>query len=137
MATKKFNKRQLKKFRKQRIYFGEKKYRIIRVHSLEETWFHKMYEAIENNEQCTTYAEAIREVNKLPIGSYIIWYDNKSGDHIYEMKNRCDTCSKGCGSHWSDYYSRFNKLKKEIFFKKRTNCELKNSLLNKTSSDNI
>lgn len=138
MATT-YNRRQIKKRNKQDMVYSEKekKYTVIKVHLIEESWYSKMQLAIEQNKyQYSTHTDAQKRLAKLPVGSYILHYDEKQESRFYAMKYKCESCNnKDCGSKWARMKSRFNKNEVYIKFKKATKCEITNALKGYITTD--
>lgn len=136
--SKKWNNRQLKKFRQRDVYISgnHKTFIVVPAHSLETHWYDAIYQFRDDVYSYMNYDDASDRLGKMPVGSYMIFYEpwaGKNGSWQYIMKNRCDGCSgsKTCGNKRVTVKRKFGKDVK-IQFKRPTKCELKNQFKNIT-----
>jgi hypothetical protein len=129
MSLRNRNNRQIKKLAKKKVFYykSDKIFRVVPAHTLDVHW----WDAFEgdNVKQFMSLDNAETALNKLPVGSYIIFYEydkeNKDDMWQYFMKSRCSNCDRKCGDRKFKMKRKFGK-NFTIKFKQPTQCELKN-----------
>lgn len=130
MPSKNKNPRQIKKLEKVKIFSSrEKLYNVVPVHSTDIAWWNAVDEP--NVKKFMSVKEADKQLDKLPVGSYVIFYEwhkkQKEMTWKYVMKSQCNNCKKKCGNKEFKIKRKFGKGF-TITFKQPTQCELKNKV---------